>query len=59
VLELWRQQPEHPTEVAVVPERRRHQVVALVDDQQVPGKVGRALRSPAGCEKLLKDIVLR
>ena len=37
VLELGRHQTQHSAQLAVFAEGRRHQVVALVDDQQVPG----------------------
>ena len=58
VLELRRHQAQHAAELAVFAERRRHQVVALVDDQQVPGKMWRSLRRAAGGQKLLKHVGL-
>ena len=44
VLELRRHKTQHPAKLAVLTERRRHQVVALVDDQQIPGQM-----RPPGC----------
>jgi hypothetical protein len=58
VLELGREQSQHAAQIAVVAECRRHQVVALVDDKQVPRQVGRALGSAAGGQKLLQHLVL-
>ena len=40
VLEPGRHQPQHLAEAAVFAEGGGHQVVALVDDQQVPGQMG-------------------
>ena len=58
VLELGRHQPEHLAEPAVFAEGGRHQVVALIDDQQVPGQMGRALRRAAGGQELLQHVRL-
>ena len=58
VLELRRHESQHAAKLAVFAERRRHQVVALVDDQQVPGQMRRALRGTAGGVELLLHIGL-
>ena len=58
VLELRRQEAQHPAQLVVFAEGRGHQVVALVDDQQVPGQVRRALRRAAGGEELLEYVGL-
>ena len=39
VLELRSHQPQHAAQLAVLAERRGHQVVAFVHDQQIPGKM--------------------
>ncbi len=58
VLELRRHQAQHPAQPAVLAEGRGHQVVAFVDDQQVPGQVRGALRGAAGGEELLQHVGL-
>ena len=58
MLELRRKESQHSAKLAVLAEGRRHQVVALVDDQEVPGKVRRSLGSAAGREELLQDVGL-
>ena len=58
VLELRRHQAQHPAQVAVFAEGRRHQVVAFVDDQQVPGQMRGALRGAAGGEEVLQHVGL-
>ena len=58
MLEARRDDAKHATQVAVLAERRRHQVVALVNDQQVPRQVRRALRRVRRGKELLEDVVL-
>ena len=58
VLELRREEPQHSAKLAVLAEWRRHQVVALVDDEEVPGKMRRSLRSATRREELLQNVGL-
>ncbi|OPZ41969.1 MAG: hypothetical protein BWY94_02264 [Actinobacteria bacterium ADurb.BinA094] len=58
MLEARREQAHHAAEVAVLAERRRHEVMALVDDQQVPRKVRRALPGSGRRHELLEHVVL-
>ena len=58
VLEPRRHQPEHLAEPAVFAEGGRHQVMALVDDQQVPWQMRRARRRVAGRKELLLHVRL-
>lgn len=58
VLELGRQQAQHAAQIAVVAERRGHQVVAFIDDEQIPGQVRRTFRRPAGGQELGENILL-
>ena len=58
VLELRCEEPQHSAKLAVLAEGGRHQVVALVDDEEVPGKMRRSLRRAAGGEELLQDVGL-
>ena len=39
MLEPGRQKPQHVGQVAVLAEVRRHEVVRLIDDQQIPGQL--------------------
>jgi len=50
--------PEHPAELAVLAEGRRHEVVAFVHDQQVPWEMGRSVRGPARGKKLFPYVRL-
>ena len=58
MLELRRHETQHLAKLAVFAEWRRHQVVALVDDQQIPGQMWGALRGTAGGEELLHHVRL-
>ena len=58
VFEAGSDQPQHLTQLAVVAEGRGHQVVAFVDDQEVPGKPGRPVVRLAGGQELLLDVRL-
>ena len=58
VLELRRHESQHAAKLAVFAERRRHQVVALVDDQQIPRQVRGALGGAAGRQELFQHIGL-
>ena len=58
VLEVRCHEAERATEVAVLAEGRRHQVVALVNDQQIPRQVRRVRRCSARGDELLEDVVL-
>ena len=58
VLEARGDPAQHLAQLAVGAERRRHQVVALVDDQQVPGEARRVFAGAARGEELLLDVGL-
>ena len=58
MLELRSYQTQHSAKLAVFAEGRRHQVVALVDDEQIPGQMRRAFRGAAGRPELLQHVRL-
>ena len=58
VLELGREAPQHLAKLTVLTEGGRHQVVALVHDEEVPGKMRRPLRGAAGRAELLQHVRL-
>ena len=58
VLESRRHQPQRSAEFAVFAKGGRHQVVALVHDEQVPRQVGRPFGRLTSCEELLAHIRL-
>ena len=58
VLESRRDQAQHPAQVAVLTEGRRHQVVTLVDNQQVPRQVRRSFGRVRRGQELLEHVVL-
>ena len=58
MFEARRHDAQGAAQFAVLPERRRHEIVALVHDQQIPRQVRRSLRRAAGRQKLLADIGL-
>ena len=58
VLEPGAQEAEGLAELAVFAERRRHEVVALVHDQQVPREMGRSLGCRAGRKELFPYVRL-
>ena len=58
MLELRRDEPQRLAQLAVLAQRGRHQVVALVHDQQVPGQVRRSLGNTGRGEELLPHIGL-
>src|SRR5262245_57428572 len=51
-------QAQHFTEVAILPECGGHQVMALVDDEEVPGKMRRSFGCSACGQELLEKILL-
>ena len=58
VFETGSDPPQHLAQLAVVAEGRGHQVVAFVDNQEVPGKPGRSVGRLAGGQELLLDVRL-
>ena len=58
VLELRCDQAQSPAEFTVFPERRGHEVVTLVDDQEIPRQVRRPFGGTTGGEELLADVRL-
>jgi hypothetical protein len=58
VFELWADETEHATEVTVVTEGGGHEVVAFVENEQVPWEVRGAFGSAAGGEELFEDVIL-
>ena len=58
MLESRCHQSQGAAQLAVLPERRRHQVVAFIDDQQVPRQVRGPFRGMAGRQELLAHVRL-
>ena len=58
VLEPGGQESEGLAELAVFTERRRHEVVAFVHDQQIPREMGRSFGRRAGGKELLPYVRL-
>ena len=58
MLEVRRQDAEHLGQFALLPKRRRHQVVNLIHDEKIPRQMGRTVRYAAGSDKRLQNIRL-
>jgi hypothetical protein len=58
MLELWCDKAQHTAEIAVLPKRRRHQVVAFIDNKKVPRQMRRSIGRSTGSKKLIENVFL-